>query len=93
MDRKLTRHLGLPTNDKMIASNKAKYIAKTKTWKCTLCDKTSAKYNRREIINRVSAKRNLKTTLKIKKAKGMHIENKMSEYYKWNQTMGNYHKT
>ena len=65
----------LPTNDKFIANNKVKYIAKTKTWKCLLCAKTSTKYNRRQIINHVNTKHNIrKTVIKPRKPRGTHIE-------------------
>ena len=75
MYRKLTKHLGLPTNDKMTANNKAKYIAKTKTWKCTICDKTSTNYNRRQIINHVNTKRNIENPTQNKKKKAWTLKN------------------
>ena len=60
MDTKQTKHLGLPENDQMIANSTETYISKTKTCKCTICGKTSIKYNRRRIINHVTAKRNIR---------------------------------
>ena len=58
-----------------MSNGKIKYNADSKTWECTICNKTSSKYNRKQIINHVNTAHIAnKSSLRNRTVRGTHVE-------------------
>ena len=76
ISRRRARDLGLPSNDAQIAYGNVKYHADASLWECEICQKISTKYNRRQIINHVNAKRtSRKSKLRTRTERVTHVAN------------------
>lgn len=74
INRKPTKHLGLPSHDTYMASGGIKYRANNKIWECTILRKESSKYNRRQILNHANASYREKISFTNQNWTRAHIE-------------------